>query len=257
MPKKLEDCVQGVISSGKTKSEAYAICGKKTGWVKKEGGGWKNTKTGELYESFSDMFLNEKVYGPIQGEGVVALSEKVMGQIKKYNLWDSPLKYRGFSGNNAFNGVVRVTNKREGFYGALSDDLRKFIKKDLGVKNPTFATTDEIQAKMFGQVNIYVPGDNEKYFVNPVVRDALSDLNSGNIFMYKEHKSLKDITKHKGEILIDTKEYFLVNPYHLDNETRSKFKPKSIKTYKDLYKLLKSFVSYWKWNKERLGQKAN
>ncbi len=260
MPKELENCVKKLISQGKNKSSAYAICGKSTGWVRKEGGGWKNTKTGELYEhkSFSEMFidrkLNEKVYGPIQGEGVVALAEKVMQQIKKYNLWKTKVIYRGFSGNNAFNGVVRVTNDRSGFYGMIDNDLRNFIKKDLKIKNPTFATTDEFQSKMFGSTNIYVPGDNERYFVNPVVRDGLVDLNAGNISFYKEKKSLKDI-HHKGEILIDTKEYFLVDPMHLDEETRSKFKPKKIKNYEDLYKMLKSFVSYWKWRKESLGQK--
>ena len=57
MPKELENCVQGVIKSGKTESEAYAICGDKTGWVRKKGGGWKNKKTGKIYESFLDMFI--------------------------------------------------------------------------------------------------------------------------------------------------------------------------------------------------------
>jgi len=54
MPKELESCVQGVIKSGKTESEAYAICGSKTGWVRKSGGGWKNKKTGEIYEKIKD-----------------------------------------------------------------------------------------------------------------------------------------------------------------------------------------------------------
>lgn len=53
MPKQLEKCVQDLIDSGKDKGEAYAICGKSTGWVRKKGGGWKNKKTGEVYnESF-------------------------------------------------------------------------------------------------------------------------------------------------------------------------------------------------------------
>jgi hypothetical protein len=65
MPAALEKCVQGVQKSGKSKSEAYAICSKKTGWVRSKNG-WKNKKTGETYnesfesfESFYEMFVNE------------------------------------------------------------------------------------------------------------------------------------------------------------------------------------------------------
>jgi hypothetical protein len=63
MPKVLEKCVKKVRADGKSESEAYAICAKQTGWVRKEGGGWRNKKTGELYEeygeydSFLDMFF--------------------------------------------------------------------------------------------------------------------------------------------------------------------------------------------------------
>jgi hypothetical protein len=57
MPKKLEDCVSDLKAQGKSESEAYAICAKSTGWVRKKGGGWKNTKTGETFnESFLWMF---------------------------------------------------------------------------------------------------------------------------------------------------------------------------------------------------------
>jgi len=69
MPAALEKCVQGIMDSGKDKGQAYAICGKKTGWVKGKGG-WVNKKTGETYhtkttnESFKSFksfkqFLNE------------------------------------------------------------------------------------------------------------------------------------------------------------------------------------------------------
>ena len=57
MPKELEKCVSDLKAKGKSESEAYAICGKSTGWVRKEGGGWKNKKTGEIYESFYDLFV--------------------------------------------------------------------------------------------------------------------------------------------------------------------------------------------------------
>jgi hypothetical protein len=57
MPKELEKCVSDVKASGKSDSEAYGICAKSTGWVRKKGGGWKNKKTGETYESFTEMFF--------------------------------------------------------------------------------------------------------------------------------------------------------------------------------------------------------
>jgi hypothetical protein len=44
MPKKLEDCVKKVQRKGHTKDQAYAICSKSTGYVKKKGGGWKKRK---------------------------------------------------------------------------------------------------------------------------------------------------------------------------------------------------------------------
>jgi hypothetical protein len=208
----------------------------------------------EYITESSSNHISEKVYGPIEGENVIELAEQILNSIKKHKLYGKPLIYRGFSGNNAFNGIVRVTNQREGFYGALDDDLRKFIKKDLNIKNPTFASTQEIQAKMFGGVNIYVPGDQDRFFINPVVRDSLSDLNAGNVDMYKQVKP-NDLGRHNGEILIDSKEYFLVHPVHLAQETRSKFKPKSIKTYEDLYKMVKQFINYWKWYQKNIKEK--
>ena len=44
MPKQLEDCVKKVRRKGYTKSEAYAICSKATGWVRGKGGEWVKKK---------------------------------------------------------------------------------------------------------------------------------------------------------------------------------------------------------------------
>ncbi len=44
MPKQLDDCVKKVMQKGYTKSQAYAICAKSTGWVKRSGGKWINKK---------------------------------------------------------------------------------------------------------------------------------------------------------------------------------------------------------------------
>ena len=50
MPKKITSCVSKLQRSGKSKSSAYAICSKSTGWVRKSGGGWRNKKTGKIYK---------------------------------------------------------------------------------------------------------------------------------------------------------------------------------------------------------------
>ncbi len=59
MPKQLEKCVQDLISKGKKESEAYALCAHSTGWVRKKGGGWRNEKTGKVYNE--DFKLIEKI----------------------------------------------------------------------------------------------------------------------------------------------------------------------------------------------------
>lgn len=49
MPAKLVRCVQHVQAQGKSKSSAYAICSKSTGWTKDKGGGWKNERSGKKF----------------------------------------------------------------------------------------------------------------------------------------------------------------------------------------------------------------
>jgi hypothetical protein len=44
MPKKLDRCVRKVMRKGYTKSQAYAICSKSTGWVRGPGGKWIKKK---------------------------------------------------------------------------------------------------------------------------------------------------------------------------------------------------------------------
>ena len=46
MPEKLDRCVRKVKRKGYTKSEAYAICAKSTGWVRGGGGKWVKKKKG-------------------------------------------------------------------------------------------------------------------------------------------------------------------------------------------------------------------
>lgn len=45
MPAELDRCVEEVKKQkGVSKSMAYAICAKQTGWKRKKGGGWTNKK---------------------------------------------------------------------------------------------------------------------------------------------------------------------------------------------------------------------
>ena len=87
MPKQLEKCVQDLISNGKDKGEAYAICGKSTGWVRKKGGGWKNTKTGEVYnenfELVSESFLGLFFEGNQQTLNWLRNNKGVLDEIRR------------------------------------------------------------------------------------------------------------------------------------------------------------------------------
>lgn len=47
MPTKLDRCVKQVMSKGNTKSSAYAICSKSTGYVRNKKGGWTKKKKGK------------------------------------------------------------------------------------------------------------------------------------------------------------------------------------------------------------------
>jgi hypothetical protein len=44
MPRALDSCVKKVMRKGYTKSKAYAICSKSTGWVRGSGGKWVKRK---------------------------------------------------------------------------------------------------------------------------------------------------------------------------------------------------------------------
>lgn len=50
MPKKLVSCVAKVQKQGHSKSSAYGICAKSTGWVHGKGNSWVNKKTGAKYK---------------------------------------------------------------------------------------------------------------------------------------------------------------------------------------------------------------
>jgi hypothetical protein len=57
------------MDTGKSKDQAYGACAKSTGWKRKKGGGWRNDKTGEVYnESFLDMFLENDPYKGLDKE---------------------------------------------------------------------------------------------------------------------------------------------------------------------------------------------
>jgi len=50
MPAVLKRCVAHLQAKGKSKSSAYGICAKSTGWVHGKGKSWVNKKTGAKYK---------------------------------------------------------------------------------------------------------------------------------------------------------------------------------------------------------------
>ncbi len=160
------------------------------------------------------------------------------------------LTYRGFSGMNQTIGTV--SNKRSSFYGALRKEVHSFIKGPLGVKYPTFATTDETQAMMFGQTFIFVSKGTG--YVHTYMRDILSDTTEDTNFEGMEKGFTKgdidDVSKRAmGEIIVDTPEYYLINYKYLAGDFRSKFfKPKKeAKDWQDVYDLLYNILKYENW----------
>jgi len=87
MPKKLEDCVSDLKNEGKSESEAYAICAKSTGWVRKKGGGWMNKKTGEVFNESTPVMKRLNIDGKTYKDQdfldlVLAMKDKKNHRIK-------------------------------------------------------------------------------------------------------------------------------------------------------------------------------
>ena len=84
---------------------------------------------------------------------------------------------------------------------------------------------------MFGSVYVFLPKSEDKLYYSNSVRDILTDLSFGEVptekleTLHNSYKSTnhKSITKHAGEILVDSKKYFLIDYINLSKSFKSKF----------------------------------
>jgi hypothetical protein len=201
-------------------------------------------------------YINEKIMGRFDKDSL-ATAQEIIDIIKSTKIEKNKVLYRGFSGMTE--GLALITNDREAFYGALNKEAFKFVKEYLKVKNPTFATTDYTQASMFGSVKIFIPNKNDTLLYSDKVNDVMADIGFDgrdenhfeNLLSSYNKATIKNISKHKGEVIVDTKEYYLVDYLVTANSFKSKFfEPKKTiegLTYGDVVEMLKSYISYNKF----------
>jgi len=60
MPEVLDNCVQGLMKKGYSRSRVYAICVKSTGWKKAKGGGWTKREKGSKHSAGLGKFIEDR-----------------------------------------------------------------------------------------------------------------------------------------------------------------------------------------------------
>lgn len=201
-------------------------------------------------------FLNEKIISKFDKDELQTAKE-IMDVIKDNSLFKDQVLYRGFNGMRQ--NFAEIANDRSGFYGGLNTNVTTFVKNHLKVKNPTFATTDTTQASMFGAVHIFLPHSNDIIFHSDKIRDILVDMPNEEqtseelkaIEKEYNRSNISKLGKNKGEFIVDSKKYYLINYLGLTSSFNSKFfKSKSTiekMTYGDVYEALKSYVGLAEW----------
>jgi len=203
------------------------------------------------------QFLREAVISKHDKDELVTI-EDTLYAIKNNNLFKEKVLFRGMSTTNY---ISEVTNDRSNFHGGMIDNTREIIQNHLKIKNPTFITTDEIQASMFGPVKIYIPGKNDTFFSNEYVNDIMVYTNNSNfdseeskVEFAKSYKKSSKLHKNRtGEVIVDTKHYYLMDYLgFIKNSFKSRkvYTPKeSLKglTYRDVYDTLKAYLGLEQW----------
>ena len=213
------------------------------------------------------QFISEDVIGKFDKDELIIV-EDILESIKKNKLQSKQVMFRGM---NTKDYVSEVTNDRTGFYGSAMENTKLIISKNLGIKNPTFITTNEIQASMFGAVKIFIPSTKSTFFGNPTISDIMADTGREGYDTeearqkvadgYTKSNSILSDRKYK-EVLVDTKKYYLFDylgfiKYTFKN--RSKYKPKErieSLTYGDIYDTLNAYLGLEKWKIQKGHRKS-
>jgi len=219
-----------------------------------------------------DHYIVDSVEAGQDIRSSMALFEDAIANIKKYDLWNDPIVWRGFGVKVMYGWIVKVSNNREGFRGALSDVAREII----GALNldtpPIFTTKHYSNARFFGRPRAFVPCGPFKTYVNPNVKDIM-DVSRRTTIHYSDKveeryprdpdEVAKEYIETKNdfpdvpagewqEMIVTAKEYYLLYPDSFFELTKkSKFATiksiDDIKKYGDIVKLYNEWISYVRW----------
>jgi len=202
-----------------------------------------------------------------------ATHTELLSHLKK--MGSSPVMYRGH--NLKFShGANKIKNDRKdlAFKGKILDTTHgkmQAILKGIGILKPVFVTTAPAKASVFGQVYVVIPKGKWNVKYSEEVKD-LTDVTKNKKTAAALIDTYKDgIKKKYDELVLDTKEYFLLSPSFFLNLSpkwvQEKFNLvkgfregsdayrkrvfKELDTYKKVYEMIKAYDSYYKWRKSQ------
>jgi len=207
------------------------------------------------------------------------MMDDCVDRIKKFNLWNEDVVWRGFStdkkGSSFGDRVVKVTIDKEKWRGFSTPS--KQVIDALGLETtPIFVTMSSTQAMFFGGQRVFVPDVNFKTYYHPEIYDLKTYMDTEKNF-YKDERGqyvsdaktdknpievakqyivltnkFPNVTEKYHEIMVSTKSYYLIYPAQMLTITRSsRFakikKSDQIQKYKDIVQMYNDYNSYLRW----------
>lgn len=176
--------------------------------------------------------------------------------IKKYNLLDSSIIWRGFKKKRTGDFIYKIINDRSGFRGNLEPKVQEVIDNLKLSSAPVFTTKEYNNARFFGDARVFIPDGDFISCMNPDVDDILVSVREGDINKiisgYLRYVNIIPSTKNWQELILSCKSYYLVSPQHmLILSSKGKYSTikniRDLKSYHDIIKLYNEYISYLKW----------
>ncbi len=195
-------------------------------------------------------FLSE---GIIVGKDIIQTNNlflEALDAIKKSNLSNKHIIWRGFNVSLPLSFIVKVTNDRIGFYGKLKPEVQELIKLLMPSDSPIFVGNNYEMTMFFGTPRVFIPNGNFNVYYNPDVSDIqMIDSIKKDIKIiaadYEKYSNEFPQTKKYHEMIVTCDNYFLINPkmFKIFNNPRSKINPKTdLQTYQDVVKLYSDYI---------------
>lgn len=218
-----------------------------------------------------DNFIKEGIVASKNTKESLDMFEDAIQCIKKFNLWNDDIVWRGFGSKAIYGYILKISNDRSGFRSSWNEVVLE-IMKQLGITSPIFTTKTFNNARFFGTPRVFIPKDNFKTYVNPNVPD-LRDISDrvtihstkgieeryprNPIEVAKEFIQIQNgfpntLKTDWQEMIITTSEYYLISPQSLIDFSKkgrySKIKNISeIDKYNDVVVLYNQWKAYNKW----------